>query len=232
VVHGKGSLFGKMAGDEWQKFANLRLLFGYMYTQTAKKMLFMGGEVGQRREWNHDASLDFHLVEQEPHRRLQRWVEDLNRLYKEEPALHEFDCEARGWEWVDANASDESVLSYLRHGEKDGETILVVGNFTPIVRHNYRVGVPEQGYWKEILNSDAVDYGGSGVGNMGGVEAAPVPAHGRPFSLTLSLPPLGMMLFKRVPTVEDEVVTEASVASEGARDPRPEALATEERSPE
>jgi len=210
VVHGKGSLFGKMPGDEWLKFANMRAMFGYMFTQAAKKLMFMGGEFGQRREWNHDASLDWHLLEQEPHRRLQRWVEDLNQLYRREPALHVMDCDPKGFEWIDANASDESVVSYLRHGTSPHDTILVVGNFTPMMRTNYRVGVPAGGYWRELVNSDSLEYGGSGVGNLGGVDAAPVPYHGRPFSLTLTLPPLGIMCFKRVATPEEEAEAKAS----------------------
>jgi 1,4-alpha-glucan branching enzyme len=195
VVYGKGSLLGKMPGDDWQKFANLRLLFGYMYAQAAKKLLFMGGEIGQWREWAHDRSLEWDLLQYEPHRKLQRWVADLNRLYRNEPALHERDLNPAGFEWVDCNDADSSVISLLRKSKSE-ETVLVICNFTPVPRLNYRVGAPHGGYWREILNSDAVDYGGSGWGNLGGVEAAPVPLHGRSHSLTLTLPALSALYFK------------------------------------
>jgi 1,4-alpha-glucan branching enzyme len=196
VVHGKGSLLAKMAGDEWQKFANLRLLLGYLYAQAGKKLLFMGGEFAQWNEWNHDTSLDWHLLEYAAHAGVQRWVKDLNRLYRSEPALYELDCFPDGFEWVDCNDSDHSVLSFLRRGRATKAQILVVCNFTPVVRHNYRVGVPCGGFWRELLNSDARDYGGSHQGNMGGVEASPVAAHGYFHSLTLTLPPLAIEFFK------------------------------------
>ena len=197
VVHGKGSLLGKMPGDEWQRFANLRVLFGYMYAQQGKKLLFMGGELGQYREWNHDSSLDWHLLEHAPHEQLSRWVADLNALYRREPGLHRRDTGSGGFEWVDANDSQASVVSFLRIGASPEDTILVVCNFTPIPRENYLVGVPEGGFWRELLNSDAGTYGGSGRGNLGGVEALPVGVHARPRSLNLHLPPLSIMLFKR-----------------------------------
>jgi 1,4-alpha-glucan branching enzyme len=197
VVHGKRSLLSKMPGDDWQKFANLRLLYGYMYTQPGKKLLFMGGEFGQWNEWNHDTSLDWHLLDHSPHQGLQRWVRDLNTAYRGEPALHQLDCDSAGFEWVDANDSEASVLSFLRKSKDPAEQLLVVANFTPVPRHNYRVGVPEGGRWDEILNSDAPLYGGSGQGNFGGVDAAPVPCHGRPYLLTVTVPPLGMVVFKR-----------------------------------
>jgi 1,4-alpha-glucan branching enzyme len=197
VVHGKGSLIAKMPGDEWQKFANLRLLFGYQWTQPGKKLLFMGGEFGQWQEWNHDTSLDWHLVESPLHRGLQRWVRDLNTAYRGEPALHELDCEPAGFEWVDCCDSEQSVLSFLRKGRAPGEELLVLCNFTPVPRYNYRVGVRQGGRWEEVLNSDAPLYGGSGQGNMGGVLAAPVPSHGRDYALHVTLPPLGMVVFKR-----------------------------------
>jgi 1,4-alpha-glucan branching enzyme len=196
VVHGKGSLLGKMNGDEWQKFANLRLLFGYMFAQPAKKLLFMGCEFGQWAEWNHDASLDWHLLEYPPHRGLQRWVRDLNTFYRGERAMHELDCEPGGFEWVDANDAENSVASFVRKGKPGAADVLVVCNFTPIPRHNYRVGVPQGGHWDEVLNSDAPLYGGSGQGNFGGLDAAPVPSHGRPYTLTITAPPLGMVAFK------------------------------------
>jgi 1,4-alpha-glucan branching enzyme len=196
VVHGKGSLLGKMPGDEWQKFANLRLLFAYMYAQSGKKLFFMGGEIGQYREWNHDTSLDWHLLEKPLHAGLQKLVADVNRLYRDEPAMHEKDLMPAGFEWVDCNDAMNSTLSFLRRGESTKDVILVVMNFTPIPRPNYRVGVPFGGYWREVLNSDARDYGGSGQGNMGGIEAAPASHHGRPWSLTVNLPPLGAVFFK------------------------------------
>jgi len=196
VVHGKGSLLGKMPGDAWQKFANLRALYGYMYGQPGKKLLFMGGEFGQWREWNHDGSLDWHLLEEFAHSGLSRWVEDLNALYRKEPALHEDDFDQSGFEWVDCNDAEQSVLSFLRKGCSTGDILLVVCNFTPVPRHNYRVGVPRGGYWRELRNSDARQYGGSGQGNIGGVDAAPISAHGRPYALMVVAPPLSTVFFK------------------------------------
>jgi 1,4-alpha-glucan branching enzyme len=196
VVHGKGSLLGKMPGDDWQKFANLRLLYGYMYGMPGKKLLFMGGEFGQRDEWQHDTSLQWDLLEQPTHSAMQRWVGTLNRYYAGERALHELDCDPAGFEWIDANDFDESVLSFLRKANSNQDLIAVVCNFTPLPRQNYRVGVPRGGYWREILNSDAVEHGGSGHGNLGGVEASPVGYHGRPYSLNLTLPPLGVVFLK------------------------------------
>jgi 1,4-alpha-glucan branching enzyme len=197
VVHGKGSLMEKMPGDDWQKFANMRLLFGYLYAHPGKKLFFMGAELGQRREWNHDTSLDWHLLEYAPHAGLRRWVQHLNILYRGEAALHELDFDAAGFEWVDASDADSSVISFLRKGKRAEDTVLVVCNFTPVPRHNYRIGVPTGGFWKELLNSDAPEYGGSGQGNFGGLEATPVPSHGKYHSLSLTLPPLGMVVFKR-----------------------------------
>jgi 1,4-alpha-glucan branching enzyme len=196
VVHGKGSLLGKMPGDEWQRFANLRLLYAYMYAQPAKKLLFMGGEFGQWDEWNHDESLDWHLAEHGPHAGLQRLVADLNRLYREEPALHELDLDPAGFEWVDANDAAASVLSFLRKPRSAKGSVLVVCNFTPVVRHDYRVGVPHAGRWVEILNSDAEGYGGSGQGNLGGLLAETIPHHGRDHSLDLTLPSLGAVFLR------------------------------------
>jgi 1,4-alpha-glucan branching enzyme len=196
VVHGKGSLISKMSGDYWQKFANLRLLFGYMYAQPGKKLLFMGGELGQWAEWSHESSLDWHLLGDPRHAGVQHWVRDLNRLYRQEPALHECDSTSAGFEWVDCNDSGASTLSFLRRGRSGEEWILVVCNFTPVPRHDYHVGVPRTGYWKELLNSDGGEYGGSGLGNSGGAEADPVFVHGRPCSLKLTLPPLGILFFK------------------------------------
>jgi 1,4-alpha-glucan branching enzyme len=196
VVHGKASLLSKMPGDDWQKFANLRLLRGYMYAQPGKKLVFMGGEFGQRREWAHDESLEWHLLDYAPHQGIRKWVSDLNQLYRGEPALHEMDCDPAGFEWIDCNDSEASVLSFIRKGKSTGDIVLVVCNFTPVPRPDYRIGVPRGGFWQEALNSDAQDYDGSGYGNQGGVEALPVSVHGRPFSLTIALPPLALMFFK------------------------------------
>jgi 1,4-alpha-glucan branching enzyme len=200
VVHGKGSLVNKMPGDDWQKLANLRLLYGDLYAQPGKKLLFMGAELAQWREWAHESSLDWHLLEDPGHAGVARWLADLNRLYREEPALHELDGSPDGFEWIDADDALNSVLSFLRK-DKDGKgVILVVLNFTPVPRDAYRVGVPCRGFWTEVLNSDAADYHGSGWGSMGGVEASPVPLHGRSWSLTLSLPPLAAVFLKAPPT--------------------------------
>ena len=196
VVHGKGSLVNKMPGDAWQKLANLRLLYGYMWAQPGKKLLFMGAELAQYREWNHETSLDWHLLDDPGHAGIALWLEDLNRLYREDPALHELDASPDGFEWIDANDALNSVLSFLRKSEDGRDLLLVVLNFTPVPRENYRVGVPRRGLWTEVLNSDAAEYQGSGKGNMGGVETAPVPLHGRTWSLTLDLPPLGAIFLK------------------------------------
>ncbi|MBI3469043.1 MAG: 1,4-alpha-glucan branching protein GlgB [Planctomycetes bacterium] len=196
VVHGKASLLSKMPGDDWQKFANLRLLLGCMYTQPGKKLLFMGGEIGQWREWDHESSVDWQLLDYPPHQGLQRWVRDLNTTYRGEPALHQLDCDSAGFEWVDCNDWEQSTITFLRKGKQPGDVVLVVCNFTPVPRQNYRVGVPCGGPWDEILNSDAPLYGGSGQGNLGGGTAAPVPWHGRPHSLNLTLPPLALLALK------------------------------------
>jgi 1,4-alpha-glucan branching enzyme len=195
VVYGKGSLLGKMPGDEWQKFANLRLLLGYLYTQPGKKMLFMGGDIGQRNEWNHDSSIDWHLLEHGAHRGIQQLVRDLNWLYRCEPALHQLDCDSRGFEWIDCNDSDSSTLSFLRRNTA-GESIAVAFNFTPVPRHNFHLGVPHGGCWRELLNSDSELYGGSNLGNGGGVTAEDTPTHARPHRLTITLPPLALLVFK------------------------------------
>jgi 1,4-alpha-glucan branching enzyme len=196
VVHGKASLLNKMPGDDWQKFANLRLLLGYMYAMSGKKLLFMGAEFGQRSEWNHEESLEWDLLAYAPHQGIQRWVRDLNRLYASEKALYQWDCEPAGFEWVDAGDAESSVISWIRKAPGDESTILVVCNFTPVPRTGYRLGVPRGGMWREALNSDAAEYGGSGEGNAGGFAAEPVPSHGRPFSLNLTLPPLAICFFK------------------------------------
>jgi len=210
VVHMKGSLINKMAGDLWQKFANLRLLFAHMYAQPGKKLLFMGGELGQFREWNHDRDLDWYLLGQPPHEGLRRFVEDLNKLYRHTPALHELDMSPEGFEWIDCCDTEQSVVSLIRKSRtRPDEMIVAVLNFTPIVRHNYAVGVPAGGHWTEVLNSDATLYGGSGQGNMGGVDAAPIRLHGRKWSVSLTLPPLGA-IFLRAPVAE---VVELDVAA-------------------
>ncbi len=196
VVYGKGSLLGKMPGDDWQKFANLRLLFGYMYAQPAKKLLFMGGEFGQRQEWAHDRSLEWHLLDSGSHAGLQRWMADLNRFYRSEPALYELDSHPSGFEWIDCTDAESSVVSLIRKGRSTETIVLVACNFTPVARPNYRIGAPRGGRWREVLNSDATDYGGSGWGHLGGVEAVPIGLHGRPYSLTLTLPPLAAVFFK------------------------------------
>ncbi len=196
VVHMKGSLLGRMPGDAWQKFASLRLLFANQFSQPGKKLLFMGGEFGQGREWNHDASLDWHQLEIPAHAGVLRFLSDLARLYRRDRCLHELDCESAGFEWVDPDDSDQSVLTFLRRGRSPDAIVLFAGNFTPVPRSGYRVGVPEPGFWAEILNSDAVEYGGSGVGNLGGVFSEPSPSHGRPHSLVLTLPPLGALLLE------------------------------------
>ena len=194
VVHGKGSLIGKMAGDDWQRFANLRLLYGYLWTHPGKKLLFMGGEFAQWSEWQHEESLQWHLLEHAPHEGVRRWVRDLNRLYRETPALYQRDFSADGFEWIDCDNADDSVIVYLRRGHQPRDVALVACNLTPMPREHYRVGVPLGGQWLERLNSDAPEYGGSGIGNLGTVLATDVPSHGRPNSLTLRLPPLATLV--------------------------------------
>ena len=196
VVHGKGSLLGKMPGDLWQKFANLRLLYSYMYAQPAKKLLFMGGEFGQWAEWSHDSSLEWHLLQYESHRGLQKAVADLNATYRGERALHELDCDPAGFEWIDGSDSQQSMLSFMRKSKGGDEIVVVVFNFTPLPRHNYRVGVPCGGYWREIFNSDSQQYGGADFGNLGGTDAQEASWHGKQYSLNLIVPPLGAVFFK------------------------------------
>ncbi len=196
VVHGKGSLIGKMNGDEWQRFANLRLLLGYMYAQPGKKLLFMGGEFGQVREWTHDTSLEWHVLKYPLHRGIQAWVEQLNRLYREQPALHEVDNDPAGFEWIDCHDNELSTISLLRKGGSFTPQVVVVCNFTPVPRLGYRIGAPRAGLWKELLNSDGKEYGGSGMGNFGQVHAEPIASHGRPYSLNLTLPPLAVLFLK------------------------------------
>jgi len=199
VVHMKGSLVSKMSGDGWQKFANLRAYYGYMYGHPGKKLLFMGGEFGQWKEWDYNYSLDWHLLAYEPHRGLSRLVQDLNRLYRQESALHEVDFEAVGFEWIDCTDSDQSVIAFMRHNRAGDEHLIFVCNFTPVPRHNYRIGVPEAGFYAELLNTDAAEYWGSGMGNFGGLHSDPIPWHYQPHSLNLTLPPLATLILKRQP---------------------------------
>ena len=196
VVHGKGSLLGRMPGDDWQKFANLRLLLGYMYGQPGKKLLFMGAEFGQRSEWDHDGSLEWHSLDYPLHAGLRLWVGDLNHFYRTEPALYERDCQSGGFEWIDCTDAQQSVISFVRRGTSADDTVIAVYNFTPVPRPNYRLGAPRPGRWKEVLVSDSEHYGGSGQGNLGGVETEPIPRHGRPQSLSLNLPPLAAIFLK------------------------------------
>jgi 1,4-alpha-glucan branching enzyme len=196
VVHGKGSLLGRMPGDDWQKFANLRLLYAGMYGQPGKKLLFMGGEFGQWREWDHESSLDWNLLEYGPHQGIARLVQDLNRIYREEPALHQLDPSVEGFEWIDCNDPDASVLSFLRLGREGSAPVAVLCNFTPVPHQGYRVGLPQSGRWDELLNTDAPCYGGSGQGNLGRVLAEERPHHGRRYSATLTLPPLAAVFLR------------------------------------
>jgi 1,4-alpha-glucan branching enzyme len=197
VVHGKGSLINKMPGDLWQKFANLRAMFGYMFAHPGKKLHFMGMEIGQWNEWNHESSLDWHLLENLNHLGLQQYIRDLNAVYRKYLALHEVDFDQQGFRWIDANDSQNSILSFVRYDKKKEQQVVAVINFTPVPRYNYRIGVPDDGYWVEILNSDASHYGGSGAGNMGTVESHPVPYHNEDFSINILIPPLAIVLFTK-----------------------------------
>ncbi len=195
VVYGKGSLIRKMPGDDWQKFASLRLLFAYMFAEPGKKLLFMGGEFGQWSEWNHDASLDWHLLEYPAHAGLRLLVGDLNHLYRTEPALHELDNVPAGFQWIDAQDAERNILSFIRKNKSDKQ-VLVICNFSPVPRPNYRAGVSGPGFWREIFNSDAKQYGGSGYGNFGGTEASPIGLSGQTHSLTVNVPPLAAVFFQ------------------------------------
>ncbi|HEY4619267.1 MAG TPA: alpha amylase C-terminal domain-containing protein, partial [Nitrospirota bacterium] len=196
VVHGKRSLLDKMPGYFHDRFSNLRLLYGFMYGHPGKKLLFMGGEIGQWWEWNCDVSLDWHLLQYEDHSKLQRFVRDQNHLYRNEPSLCEIDFEYMGFEWIDFHDSDNSIVSFLRRGKNPDDILIFVYNFTPVRREGYRIGAPVSGYYKEILNSDSENYGGSNTGNAGGVWSTPIPWQGRPHMLELTLPPLGMIALK------------------------------------
>jgi len=196
VVHGKGALLGKMPGDAWQKFANLRLLLAYMFGHPGKKHLFMGNDIGQWAEWDHNQSIEWHLLQYDPHQQLQRFVRDLNRLYRAEPALHELDFSSAGFEWIDFSDADSSIVAFIRKGRSPEAFVVCVYNFTPVPRRQYRVGVPHGGFYREILNSDAAVFGGSNLGNGGGVQADPVSWHGKPYSVCMCLPPLGGVMLK------------------------------------
>jgi len=197
VVHGKGALAAKMPGDDWQKFANLRLLLGYMFGHPGKKLLFMGIEMAQWDEWRHEKSIDWHLLQFAPHQGIHQWVKDLNHLYKNEPALYERDFTPDGFEWIDLNDYQQGVISFLRKSADGKSQVAVVCNFTPMTWHDYKIGVPEAGVWRELLNSDAAVYGGSSQGNLGGKEAQAKSFHGRPYSISLTIPPLGILFLKK-----------------------------------
>lgn len=196
VVHGKGSILGRMPGDDWQKFANLRAYYGFMWGHPGKKLLFMGQEFAQGREWNHQEGLDWHLLDIHWHRGVRDLVRDLNGLYRAQPALHQRDCDGRGFAWVEANDAAHSVLAWLRFGEDGTAPILVISNFTPVPREGYRLGLPFGGQWREVLNTDAAAYGGSGMGNLGAVLAEQVSSHGQPHSARFTLPPLSTLYFR------------------------------------
>lgn len=197
VVHGKGPLIGRMPGDEWQRFANLRLLYGWMFTHPGTKLLFMGGEIGQTSEWKHDNSLEWHLLEHAPHQGIKAMMQGINKLYTSEPAMYELGFSSDGFEWIELNDSQNSVLSYMRKGTKEKDTLIIVANFTPVVRENYRVGISKSGTWNEIFNSDATEYGGSGLLNKKAIKTAKTPYHGRENSLVLNVPPLGISVLKK-----------------------------------
>jgi 1,4-alpha-glucan branching enzyme len=197
VVHGKGSLLDKLPGDVWQKHATLRTLYAFMYGHPGKKLLFMGDEFGQWREWNHDLGLDWYLLTDPAHAALRRFVQDLNRHYAAQPALYERDFTAEGFRWIDCHDSDNSVVSFVRYAKAPGDSVVMVFNFTPAPHAGWRIGVPAAGRYDELLNSDSELYGGSNVGNLGGVDADPIPAHGFDQSLRLTIPPLGALYLKR-----------------------------------
>lgn len=196
VVHEKKSLLDQMPGSGMERFANLKLLLGYMFAHPGKKCLFMGGEFGQWKEWNHDESLDWHLLQSPSHQGIHKWVRELNHFYRTEPSLYELDCDSRGFDWIDFQDWEGSIISFARFGKSGHSIILAVCNFTPVPRYRYRIGVPREGYWKEALNSDSSFYKGNNIGNGGGVEASPIPMHGRDFSISITLPPLGILFFK------------------------------------
>jgi 1,4-alpha-glucan branching enzyme len=197
VVHGKGSLYGKMAGDDWQKRANLRLLYAYQWTQPGKKLLFMGSEFAQHAEWNHERELDWWLLQHREHAGVQRLIDRVNELYRSEPALHELDASPEGFQWLEVNAAEQGVLAYLRRASDQVQSVICAFNFTPVTQHDVLLGAPGNGRWLELLNTDAHEYGGSGVGNLGAVESRPLPRHNQPHTVRLTLPPLGAILLRR-----------------------------------
>jgi 1,4-alpha-glucan branching enzyme len=196
VVHGKGSLMGKAPGDWWQKFATLRLLLGYQYTHVGKKLNFMGHEIGQWREWSEERQLDWELLEQPTHKGLQNWVKDMNHFYKTQPALYELDYAQAGHQWIEANDADNSAFSFARFATDPQDFLVIVCNFTPIVRSDYRVGVPQEGHYVEVMNSDSEHYGGSNAGNYGGRDSEAIAWHRSQHSISLTLPPLSMLILK------------------------------------
>ncbi len=198
VVHGKRSMLSKMPGDMWQKFANLRLLYGFMFSHPGKKLLFMGGEFGQWDEWSHDKSIDWHLLNSMPHRRLQKFVMDLNHIYQSEPAFYEIDFSYQGFEWIDFRDTENSIISFTRKAKDPDNFLVIVCNFTPVPRIGYKIGIPEICFYKEILNSDSQLYWGGNMGNAGGINADEIPCHGRPYSINITLPPLSVLIFKPV----------------------------------
>jgi 1,4-alpha-glucan branching enzyme len=197
VVHGKASMLSKMPGDVWQKHATLRALYGYMYGHPGKKLMFMGSEFGQWREWNYDESLDWNLLQEPLHAELARYVRDLNLIYRAEPALYQLDYNPAGFRWIDCNDNENSVISLVRYARDPNDALVMVFNFTPVPRAEYRIGVPQPGYYAELLNSDGSIYGGSNVGNGGGVQSEAIAAHGFAHSLRLVVPPLGCLYLKR-----------------------------------
>jgi 1,4-alpha-glucan branching enzyme len=196
VVHGKGSMIDKMPGAVWQKHATLRGLYGYMFTHPGKKLLFMGDEIGQWREWNHDSELDWEALSDARHAGLHRWIRDLTRAYVSEPSLHEVDFEPQGFAWIDCHDQENSVISFIRRANNQDDVTIAVVNFTPVARRDYRIGVPVPGAYRELLNSDAEVYGGTNAGNGGRLEAGDGPSHGYPHSISLIVPPLGFLLLK------------------------------------
>jgi 1,4-alpha-glucan branching enzyme len=198
VVHGKRALLSQMPGDHWQKFANLRLLYGYQYTMPGKKLLFMGGEIGQWHEWNHDQELDWALLGHRFHDGIRRFVCDLNEVYKTHGALHELDTSPEGFAWIQCDDAANSVYAYLRYAKNRNDFAVVALNFTPVPRDHYRLGVPKPGYYTELINSDAEIYGGGNIGNLGGTYSEPIPMHGHPQSISVRIPPLGMLMLRPV----------------------------------
>jgi 1,4-alpha-glucan branching enzyme len=198
VVHGKRSLLNRMPGDEWRQFANVRAFLAYMWTHPGKKLLFMGQDIGQREEWNHDWAIRWELLEFDIHRGLQALVRELNRLYHQSPALYQVDFHYTGFEWVDFRDVNNSIISFLRRAEDPKDFLMICCNFTPVPREDYGFGVPEEGYYQEILNTDSASFGGSNMGNGGLVPSRDVPMHNRPYSIAVTLPPLGVVVFRRV----------------------------------